>query len=309
MAYIQYDTTPDFRFSELVGATMYKIQVFNLNDNVLVYTYKGAGVCSGGFCILTPPAALGIYKWNGSNGRYYWHVKAKYGGFWQPAWSGIGSFYILADGFVSTFNADKKGWKPLNGDWSLVSSDYLKGVAPVTGKWHSVYQKNFTWDFTYQVRMKRPAGSLPSAITVWGAPVLDPPLGDCWTDGIYFQYSNNQQYSVWITVGDSWEWVVSPTTSSAIRPYDWNTLTVVVYYPYQHYFINGTYLGWTNIGSMGSGWTGIGFLSSSVGDVLLIDKATLDPVDIFSTLAPDPAMELGKEPVPEGVVPGEVPGT
>lgn len=307
MSFIQYDTTPDFRFTELAGATKYKIEVYNSYDNALLYTYKGAGVCEGGYCTLTPSTTLGIYKWNSTTGRYNWHVKAKYGGSWQTSWSGNSGIFVLSDGFVSTFNADKKGWKPLNGDWSLDSSAYLKDSGSTAGKWHSVYQKNFTWDFIYQVRMKRPAGNDMIAITFWGIPVLDPVHGDCWTDGIYFQYTNLQDYSIWRTVGDSWEFVVSPTHSDAIRPYQWNTLTVVVYFPYQYYYINGNYLGWTDIASMGSGWAGIGYYPTAVGQSLLIDKATLEAINMYSTLTPDPAMKLGNEPIPGGLVPGQMP--
>jgi len=307
MGVVQFDTTPEFRFTELVGATAYKIQVFNNYDNTLLYTYKGAGVCEGGYCTLTPTSVLGIKKRNSTSGNYYWQVKAKDGGFWQTSWSSPIYLIVLSDGFVSTFNVDKKGWKPVNGEWSITSGSYLKGVAPVVGKWQSIFQKNFTNDFTYQVRMKKPAGNNVNAIMIWGEPVLDPALNDCWTYGVYFQYSNTQEYAIWTNIGGVRDFVVPWTINTNIRPYQWNTLTVVAQFPYQYYFINGNYLGWTNIDTLGTGWAGISFFSSAIGDTLLIDKATMDSLQTLTTLTPDPAMELGKEPAPEGMVPWEAP--
>jgi hypothetical protein len=300
--YVTYDTTPDFRFTEHVGATKYKIEVYNDYDDSLLYTYKGSGVCSAGYCTLTPTTALGIHKWNSTVGQYYWKVKAKVGLYWQVEWSSPQVFYVLSEGVNSTFNVDKKGWKAVNGTWAQAAPGYLIGGPQTIGGWYGAFQKNFTWDFIYQVKMKRPTGTTSAnSIIFWGTPLVDTNDQNQWYQGVYFQYADNGYWAIWKSVSGNWEFVQPWTSISTIHPNDWNTLTVVVQYPYEYFYLNGGYLGWLNITSPSTGYAGVGFYSSSSTDTLQVDKATLEAIQTYTFSAPDPAMELGKEPVPEGM--------
>lgn len=306
---VTYDTTPDFRFTQNVSATKYKIEVYNTYDSSLLYVYKGVGVCSAGYCTLTPETVLGILKWNSTVGQYKWHVKAKIGGLWQVAWSDYQYFRVLSEGVVSTFNVDKKGWKPVNGSWVQAAPGYLVGGTLSSTGWFGVVQKIFTWDFIYQVKMKRPTGtSSANAIIFWGYPAIDPVHANQWYEGIYFQYTDGGFWAVWKAVDGSWEFVQTWTSTTYIRPNDWNTLTVVVQYPYEYFYINGGYLGWLDISNPSVGYAGIGFYTSNSTHTLLVDKATLEAIQTYTFNVPDPAMELGKDPVPEGMVPWEAPG-
>ncbi len=303
----QFDTTPDFRFTELAGATKYQIRVFNSYDDQLVYKYKGVGVCDSGYCTLTPTKALGIYRWNKPVGRYSWSVRANQGGAWQ-AWSYNSSFTVLSDGFVSNFNADKKGWKGLTGTWALDGPGYLKGTpSPIT--WQSAFNNIYTRNFVYQVKMKRTdSATNANAIIFWGTPI--PASNGWWEDGIYFQYANDQTFAIYALQNGVFKNIQNWTYSSAIRPYGWNTLTVVVQFYKVHFFINGSYVGWyddwSGIGANTAGWAGIS--SAGTSGELLVDKATLDALQTYPYLVPDPAMELGKDPIMEGMVPWESPG-
>ena len=306
---VTYDTTPDFRFTEYVGATKYKVEVYNSYDNSLLYTYKGLGVCTGGYCTLTPDTVLGIYKWNSTVGIYYWRVKAKVGGYWQPSWSGTQYFYVLSEGFVSKFTTDKKGWKAVNGTWAQAAPGYLIGGPEAGNGWYGVFQKNFTWDFIYQVKMKRTTGtSYANSIMFWGFPAVDTAHWNQWYEGVYFQYADNGQWAVWKAVDGSWEFVQSWTSTTYVHPNDWNTLTVVVQFPYQYFYLNGGYMGWLSIEDPDVGYAGIGFYTPNSTDKLLVDKATLEALQTYTFNTPDPGMELGKDPIPEGMVPWEVPG-
>lgn len=311
MNYLTYDTTPDFRFTELVGATKYKIEVYNSYDDSLLYTYKGVGICEGGYCTLTPDTVLGIYKWNkttgldSTTGIYYWRVKAKYAGMWQATWSDTSYILVLSEGFVSTFNVDKVGWKYVNGAWSRVAPGYIKAPGE-DDRLYSAFQKNYTWDFVYQVKMKRTTSlNDANAIIFWGYPTLE--VDYEWTNGIYFQYTNNQSFAIWKNVNGTWSWIQGWTTSTTIRPYEWNTLSVVVMYPQIYFFINGRYIGWYSITAPSVGWAGVSFYGSQFGE-FMVDKATLEALQTYPSMVADPAMELGKEPVPEGMVPWQSPG-
>mgnify|MGYP001766419537 FL=1 len=234
-------------------------------------------------------------------------MRAYQGGAWQ-GWSTDQHFGVLSDGFVSTFNADKKGWKGLTGIWALDGPGYLKGTpSPIT--WQSAFHYNYTYDFVYQVKMKRTDSETNSnAIIFWGNPI--PASNGWWEDGIYFQYANDQTFMIYELQDGIFISIQNWTGSLAIRPYGWNTLTVVVQYPEVYFFINGEYVGWfddwSSIGAPTVGWAGIS--SAGTSGELLVDKATLAALQTYPYLVPDPAMELGKDPIPDDIVPWESPG-
>ncbi len=288
------DTTPEFQFTRLEGAGKYQIEVWNTITGFLVYTFKGPANCDASYCYLQPTTVLGVRKLNSTNGRYKWKVRAKVSGFWQD-WSEETGFAILSPGFTQNFQTDKTGWKTLTGSWEWVPGQ-MKGSTDVSRPWSSTYNKTFTWDFTYQVKMKR-SGSpgYASGIIFWGYPEAG--SDGLWKDGVFFEYSDDGYYRIYRTLDGAVTSLVGWTSTTAVDTGKWNTLTVVVRFPTEHYFINGIYLGYTEIYVPNEGYSGIHFVKGVSTDTLLVDRATLETFTIFPEQALDPAMKLDTHPV------------
>jgi len=97
--------------------------------------------------------------------------------------------------------------------------------------------------------------------------------------------------------------LVGWTTTTAVDPNNWNTLTVVVRFPGQHYFINGVYLGYTEVETPSSGYLGIQFAKGEETSTLLVDRATMEAINNYTEQALDPAMKLDTNPVQMEVLP------
>jgi len=89
----------------------------------------------------------------------------------------------------------------------------------------------------------------------------------------------------------------------AVDPNNWNTLTVVVRYPAQYYYINGIYLGYTEVENPNAGYLGIQFAKGEETSTLLVDRATMDAFNNYTEQALDPAMKLDTHPVQMEVLP------
>lgn len=297
------DTTPEFQFTRLEGAGKYQIEVTNSSTGLLVYTFTGPANCDASYCYLQPTTVLGVRKFNGTGGYYSWHVRAKVSGFWQD-WSGKASFLVLSPGFSQNFQTDKAGWKTLTGTWEWVPGQ-MKGSQDVSRLWSSTYNKIYTWDFTYQVKMKRTANlNSASGIIFWGMPVAT--TNGLWTEGVFFEYAISGEagyYRIYKSVDGLTTSLVDWTTTTAINPNNWNVLTVVVRYPSQHYFINGVYLGYTEVEYPDTGYSGIQFAKGLETSTLLVDRATLETITTTPEQALDPAMKLDTHPVQMEVLP------
>ena len=297
------DTTPEFQFTRLEGAGKYQIEVTNTITHMTVYTFTGPADCDTSYCYLQPATALGIHKFNGTNGEYVWRVRGKVSGYWQD-WSPARYFGVLSPGFSQNFQTDKAGWKPLTGTWEWVPGK-MKGTTASSLLWSSTYNKVFTWDFTYQVKMKRIGDeAYAHGIVFWGNPVAT--ASGLWNDGVFFDYAISGgagYYRIYKVVDGLYTSLIGWTSTTAVDPNNWNTLTVVVRYPTQYYFINGVYLGYTEVETPSSGYLGIQFAKSTLNSTLLVDRATMDAINNYTEQALDPAMKLDTNPVQVEVLP------
>ena len=295
-----YTPTPRFYFTRSFEVDRYRIEIMSGSTGQVI-TVTGAGTCDGWYCYLQPTTALKPYDYAGTGGVFAWRVQARNkDGSWQN-FSTYNIFFVLSKGFNSTFDANKKGWIELRDTWSLTSKGFLKtlGSAPLT--YPSVLHKDLVFNFDYSVTMKRKSSTFYNALIVWGYPN---PLNTngYWDDGIYFAYANGGVYYIYMYKDGSFSTIQSATTTSAIKKNDWNTLRVVGNSPYLDFWINGKYLGWTNLNTIGYvndlGYLGITMAKDPAGgDALLVDKANSKSDVLRIQLDHDPAMELRSEPV------------
>lgn len=297
------DTTPEFQFTRLEGAGKYQIEVTNSITHMTVYTFTGPANCDASYCYLQPATVLGIHKFNGTNGEYGWRVRGKVSGYWQN-WSAVSFFGVLSPGFSQNFQTDKAGWKPLTGTWEWEPGK-MKGTTDSSLLWSSTYNKVYTWDFTYQVKMKRIGDKeYAHGIAFWGNPVAS--SDGQWNTGVFFEYGISGgagYYRIYKMVDGISTSLVGWTTTTAVDPNNWNTLTVVVRFPGQHYFINGVYLGYTEVETPSSGYLGIQFAKGEETSTLLVDRATMEAINNYTEQALDPAMKLDTNPVQMEVLP------
>jgi len=278
---IVYTRTPTFRFSEVTGATKYRVQVLDAayQPNVLVYTFKGKNNCSGGECSLTPDTPLKFYDYSAHKGIYNWRVAARVGDQWTSD-SEYVFFLVVSPGFNSQFTTDMKKWTPISGTWSIVSPGYLKTKGK-SNSYSSVMQKHlFAYNLEYEVRMKLKAADVDTnaGIIVNGAPGS---LGemDAWGSGYYILFNNSQQIGVWKRINDEWYMYYGFFFTPLLNADDWNTLKVIVEGDDLNIYINGTWWNTISDSTMEPAFVGLTFFKDSIGtDKLLVDwaKVTVD---------------------------------
>jgi len=163
-----------------------------------------------------------------------------------------------------------------------------------------MYFTNWFTNFEYTVRMKRKvnAGNTNSLI-LWGKPGNTPTHQ--WDSGIYFNYRNNGEISVWkMTGGGSWTEEWSDTPVGVVVPYGWNELRVVAIYPYIDFWLNGTYLGYIE-SSPTTYYVGFDAYTTGIADEkFMVDSAQATAIQFAPFTVHDPAMRLDLNPV-EGV--------
>lgn len=302
-----YTKFPTFTFSEDPGATKYRIVVYDVisNPDVLVYTIKGSGNCSGGVCTLTPalplkpldldPATLD----HSNNGYYKWLVQSKTIEGWG-GWSTPASFFVIKNGFHSDFTTLDQKWLPVYGTWNVTSAGYLK-TNGYDSEISSVIQKFFVSDYyVYEVKMKRKVEeSSANRIYFHANPVPSIAVHE-WESGYVFQYANEGTWSLYKLVNGVAIEIVDWTFSPYINPYDWNVLTVKSSEFDFDIWINGHYLGWYEDPSYSGSYSGFGmYKSDTVSSPLLVDYATLEyttespyPTVLTADGQHDPAYEL-----------------
>jgi hypothetical protein len=186
----------------------------------------------------------------------------------------------------------------------------LKTKGTSAGLWDSTLQRELFKQIEYTVTMKRKSTSdHASCAIVLGNPS---PLGTDkhWDDGIYYCYGNNKALGVFKYVNGAISWL-SPgyITMSEVNAYDWNTLRVVVNYPYVDFWINGTFFGWSTDTSFTDGHVGVTMFDSwDAKDPLLVDQAVVVADQRITQVEHDPALLWGPNPdVDPDLNPGIIP--
>lgn len=269
--------TPRFTFTKVEGATKYRVEVYNIFTDAVVYEYSGKGTCESGECWLKPDIALKIYDISLKKGNYKWRVRARVGT-WGEYSAYSDPFIVVSSGFNSTFDLDYNKWLTVYGTWTRVDPGYMK-TKGVTGFYSSMVHKLYYGPgAVYQVRMKRKAEDSTNMVFFNAWPYHDnPQLG--WWSGYSFRYTNDKEWELWKWTDNSVKYLAGGTTD-AIIPYGWNTLKVWMD-PADlriHLWINGTYLtGYDDTnGVIDAGFMGFGMFEDDAAKSLLqVDWAKL----------------------------------
>jgi len=301
------DKTPTFIFSKDASASKYQIEVWNASNATLVYKFKGSGACGATECSLTPTTKLKTFIYEGTQGSYAWRVRSKTGDSWTP-FSSFTGFYVVSNGFNSTFDTHHNKWLGVHGDWFRVDPGYLK-TKGVLDQYASVIQKEWFEDqFVYEVTMKRKVkdntGFYSNRIYFLGSPAGDVEYG--WNYGYEFYYYDDGSWYLFVrSVGSVT--LIASGYSSYINPYGWNKLTVLTDYPWLDFWINEQYMGYSYIGDDAvkytDGYVGVAGYKGIANTSLLVDKAKLVYTSSFPYSAAvsadgerDPAYELTVDP-------------
>ncbi len=240
-----YDRTPLFKFTELPGATRYKLEVRNFYTDTLIYRFKGGANCEAGICELLPLTALKVHDITITNGVYSWRVMAKIGGEWQPEYSANQEFFVCSKGFTSTFTYNARKWLQVYGSWFVTDAGFLK-TRGIPNFYSSVVRKE-TYDSTqlfyaYEVKMKRKETTLirSNRLIVAGEP------GDTtpeffWERGYeFYYYDDGEYYLIRRTDGVVADYLCSGYSPELINEFGWNTITIWHNKPWLTVWINGT---------------------------------------------------------------------
>ena len=292
-------------FSRDYYATNYRVEILDLAKSV-TYTVKGTGTCDNYYCYLQSPVKLSTYNYPLTGGVYQWRVQSKVSGSWQ-SWSSYAPFLVMSKGFTSTFDTDKANWYDVYGTWTLAKGS-LKTQGTAANLWDSTLQREHFLQFDYTVTMKRKStDNHASCAIVLGYPT---PLGSDkhWDDGIYFCYGNNKMVGVFQYYNGSISWI-SPGywPVSVVKPYDWNTLRILVNGRYVDFWFNGLYLGYDDT-ALGIGMVGVTMFDSwDAKDPLLVDQVVVVADQRIMSDPHDPAMRLIPIPMDPDFNPGIIP--
>lgn len=272
---VVYTRTPTFVFTENPAATRYRVTVKNSFTDAVLYTFKGAPVCSAGYCSLTPDYLLKYFDFSNNKGKYLWQVQARVGGAWESPSDFIG-FSVVSPGFNNDFNTSVGKWQAVTGNWVRTDKGHLK-TPGVIGMEASVMHRNIFLDFDYSVTMKRKLTDATQGLIVWGDPTSYVPQNGRWNSGVYFLYRSNQQYAIFQMKDGVLSTLKSYAFSSAIDGFGWNTLRVVADSPDLHFYINGEFLATVTPTIANEGYVGITAYknNNALKEPLLVDLAVL----------------------------------
>lgn len=181
-------------------------------------------------------------------------------------------------GFDSQFNYDATGWYTYAGGYWLFGAGYLYTNGASPNLWSSVsYDANTFTNMDYQARMMRfGCGGCANNLVIRG--VVDPQsANNKWNTAYMFQYTRNQDFSVYKVVNGVETALQFWTFSPAILAGDaWNTLRVFASGNQFYFYINDTLVWSGSDTSLTTGKVGLGmFVSNTTGDELRVDWATL----------------------------------
>lgn len=306
------DTTPTFTFTRDVGANKYQIEVKDVYKAEVVYTFKGAALCNDLHCSLTPTTKLKPEVFNVYQGYYSWRVRSKTTSGWGD-WSAPAYFYVMSNGFNSTFDLNANKWQAIRGDWFRVDPGYLK-TKGVVYEYSSVIRKErFYKDYVYEVVLKRKvkdSGGIDPSNRIYFMALPGSVIDGSWEDGYEFFYYDDGGWYVNIRKDGSATFLGGGNTAS-INPNGWNKLTVFTDLPFIDFWINETYLGYIYVDddpvSYNSGYVGVAGYRNPERTTLLVDSARLYytsilpyPFAMSVDGARDPAYELKVDPAMPG---------
>ena len=300
-----YSRLPKLYFKRDFRATQYRVEIRDL-INPATYSVNGAGTCDPWYCYLQPPSKLDTY--GHFSGIYSWNVQKKVDGVWY-GWSPAAIFVVMSKGFTSTFDTNRANWYDIYGTWTQ-NNGKLKTLGSGANLWDSVSQWEQFIQIDFSVTMKRKATSdYVSCLFLMGDPF---PLGadKQWNDGVYFCYGNNKNFGVFVNENGTSHWL-SPgyLPSKAIKAYDWNTLRVVIAYPYVDFWINSTWVGYGATSQMKEiGYVGVTMCDSwEAKDPLLVDRVVVIADQKIKVLNHDPALMWNPIPMDPDFNPGVIP--
>lgn len=260
------DSTPTYKWSLVTGATIYQYQVWRGSTKLLDKSPDAEDVCGATTCEKSPAYTLGY-------NLYKWRVRAYKGGVWS-AWSAYMEFNVSPAGFSNTFNNEMVGWALKTGKEYYKSATYVYTLG-LAEKWSTIYRtgRQFT-DFTYTVRMKRPAEYAPQYLVIRAGTALT--VKGLWHPGYYFGYDNWGNAIIYKLDPISSMTTIHYDTSSAIVKKGWNTLQVKAIGWKFWYYINGTLIDYFTDTDFPRGYVGIAsFRSSSTSQTFYVDSASL----------------------------------
>jgi hypothetical protein len=229
------DRTPTYKWTPVESAQRYQFQVYSGGD--LVYSrWPDTSACDGNICKRTPKIKL-------QSGAYKWRVRAKVDGSWK-AWSAWRSFSVVPILFSSNFNGSSDGWaRKAGGTWQVTDSVYYTDGIPYT--WTSAQRTTGTYtNFDYTAVLKRSgAENASNYLAVRMGSDVDWSTEKLWYPGYIFGYANVGLYAIYRIDSDGRRIAMQPwTETSAIQPFDWNTLRVVANEGRFKFYINGVLL-------------------------------------------------------------------
>lgn len=295
-----YTKLPVFYFSKDYTANKYRIEVYNILTGEVVYEFEGYPNCTNNVCQLQPDTKLKVYRFQEDGGYYKWRVRSRViaGTFFVwTSYSAYSYFYVMSKGFDATFDTSPvfNNWYAWTASWTWKTTGKVRTYGLVNN-WTTLMRANYYNDFEYTVLMKRKVNiSNSNFILIYGDPV--PTSDGMFNDGLYFQYRNDEYWSVY-HIENGVSTAIQPwTDTDAIVPYGWNELRVLANYPYVDLWINGTYLGWIEMPSISGGYVGFGMYSVANDEPLVVDSAKLTAFYVGMQAEHDPAMQLGLNPV------------
>jgi hypothetical protein len=299
---VVYGRAPYFTFRRNYDAKAYSVQVREYGSGTILYTYQGAYTCTNYVCWMRPDTKLNMAG-AAYTGDYEWRVSSKEGTIWH-VYSSWAPFYVIDNGFNSTFDVNYKNWNVWDGLWMW---DAAKGRIWTTGDvnyYNSMYFSYYFPSFDYTVRMKRKLNEgNTNSLVVWGKPSATTG-SHMWHDGYYVNYRNNKQVSIWKVVGGSWTGVFEIVDCAAVVPFGWNEIRVVGIYPYLDLWLNGVYLGYIMLTELPvSYYLGFDMYAGAADQKFLVDWAKVSIPSMSPFAVRDPALELTMQPVAEGAEP------
>lgn len=191
----------------------------------------------------------------------------------------------VSDDFFSDFGIRYGGWSAVSGNWKIANGTYSTGT---DGYFNSVKHTGKYVDFKYEAMLKRTVAKYNANNIIVRGDTSSLSGAKEWKSEYAFQYSNDGTFSVWKTDKNGTKTPLKPWTAhSAIRPYNWNKLTVYAIGNRFTFLINNK-LVWSGIdASLTGGEVGIGRWDiESRSNEFLIDWAKLTN-DIYTDVVAD----------------------
>lgn len=183
-------------------------------------------------------------------------------------------------GFTSQFNGDMIGW------WQkgVIQFFLMDGYIYADGKkamWAQTYRfDNIFSNFVYEAKIKRSKGDLYSANTMFIRMGSSVGGQNEWTPGYYFEYTNDQHFSIWKVTAPGVAVSLQPWTyNKNIKSGEWNKLKIIANGVTLKFFINGYWVATVKDAVYSKGFVGLGFYDQGLtGDRYKVDWAKLHEI-------------------------------